>query len=98
MQEPSYCIASPGPPIVETAARNGEAKAAAEALDLLSTSTQASGTDWALGIEARSRSLLSEGQDAENAHVGRLPATTRFGATLPSYLLCPRRTLGRCSR
>ncbi len=36
-----------------------------DALDRLSQTTAASGTDWALGIEARSRALLSEGEAAE---------------------------------
>ena len=35
------------------------------ALDRLSARTQASGTDWALGIEAGSRALLSDGRSAE---------------------------------
>ena len=34
-------------------------------LDRLSEMTRASGTDWALGIEARSRALLTEGEGAE---------------------------------
>ena len=38
---------------------------AAAALDRLSERTQASGTEWALGIEAGSRALLTEGRDAE---------------------------------
>jgi DNA-binding CsgD family transcriptional regulator len=39
--------------------------AAATALTRLSEMTSASGTDWALGIEARSRALLSDGDKAE---------------------------------
>ena len=38
---------------------------AAAALRRLEERTSASGTDWALGIEARSRALLSDGQAAE---------------------------------
>ena len=51
--------------LIEAGARVGRPDAAALALDRLSERTQASGTDWALGIEAASRALLTEGQDAE---------------------------------
>ena len=53
------------PELVEAAVRSGRLAAAAEALERLSASTQASGTDWALGVEARSRALLSAGDAAE---------------------------------
>jgi deazaflavin-dependent oxidoreductase (nitroreductase family) len=42
--------------------------APAEALDRLAETTRASGTDWALGIEARSRALLSMDQAAEDLY------------------------------
>lgn len=45
--------------LVEAAARSGVTEPAADALERLSAMTRASGTDWALGIEARSRALLS---------------------------------------
>jgi DNA-binding CsgD family transcriptional regulator len=51
--------------LVEAAVRSGQPDAASEAMDHLSESAQASGTDWALGIEARSRALLAEGDAAE---------------------------------
>ena len=51
--------------LIEAAARSGEAEIAAGALGRLSQTTAASGTDWALGIEARSRALLTEGDAAE---------------------------------
>ena len=38
---------------------------AADALRRLAEMTTVSGTDWALGIEARSRALLIEGDAAE---------------------------------
>ena len=44
--------------LVEAGARTSEPEAAAAALRQLSERTRASGTDWALGIEARSRALL----------------------------------------
>ena len=51
--------------LIEAAARSGKAELAVDALGRLSQTTAASGTDWALGIEARSRALLSEGESAE---------------------------------
>src|ERR671937_2169430 len=50
--------------LIEASVRSGATDATA-ALDRLSARTQASGTDWALGIEAGSRALLSDGRDAE---------------------------------
>jgi DNA-binding CsgD family transcriptional regulator len=47
------------PELIEAAARLGEPDRAAVALEQLSAATRASGTEWALGLEARSRALLS---------------------------------------
>jgi DNA-binding CsgD family transcriptional regulator len=54
--------------LIEAAARTGEAELAADGLRQLSEMTRASGTDWALGVEARSRALLSEGEAAERLY------------------------------
>jgi DNA-binding CsgD family transcriptional regulator len=51
--------------LVEAAARAGERRIAEQALERLTLTTQPSGTDWALGVEARSRALLSDGDAAE---------------------------------
>jgi DNA-binding CsgD family transcriptional regulator len=51
--------------VVEAATRTGESGHAADALRRLAESTSASGTDWGLGVEARSRALVSEGETAE---------------------------------
>jgi DNA-binding CsgD family transcriptional regulator len=51
--------------LIEAATRSGRSDIAADALGRLEGATSASGTDWALGIEARSRALLSEGEAAE---------------------------------
>ena len=48
--------------LVEAAARTGRPSVAAERARAARGTTRASGTDWALGIEARSRALLSEGE------------------------------------
>ena len=62
--------------LVEAAARSREPELAGDALERLSERTQLSGTDWALGVEARSRALLSNGQTAEDFY---LEATERLG-------------------
>ena len=49
------------PELVEAAARSGKPELAADALERLCQRTQVAGTEWALGIEARSRALLSDG-------------------------------------
>jgi DNA-binding CsgD family transcriptional regulator len=55
----------PAVELIEAAVRCGRGDVAAEALRRLAEITTASGTDWALGIEARSRALLSDGDAAE---------------------------------
>jgi DNA-binding CsgD family transcriptional regulator len=62
--------------LVEAAARDHEPQLAADALELLSERTGLTGTNWALGIEARSHALLDEGQGAEDLYV---EATERLG-------------------
>jgi DNA-binding CsgD family transcriptional regulator len=51
--------------LIEAATRSDRLERAAEALELLAESTRASGTAWALGVEARSRALLSQGEAGE---------------------------------
>jgi DNA-binding CsgD family transcriptional regulator len=46
--------------LIEAAVRSGKAELAVDGLGRLSEMTAVSGTDWALGIEARSRALLSD--------------------------------------
>jgi len=53
------------PELIEAAVRSASAERAGGALPRLSDAARASGTDWALGLEARSRALLSEDDDAE---------------------------------
>ncbi|MCW2767469.1 MAG: LuxR family transcriptional regulator [Nocardioides sp.] len=54
--------------LVEAAARCGEPQVGEGALERLSERTALSGTDWALGIEARSRALLSEARAADKLY------------------------------
>ena len=51
--------------LIEAAVRSGKTEVAVDGLGRLSEMTAASGTDWALGVEARSRALLSDGDAAE---------------------------------
>src|SRR5262249_57039953 len=53
---------------IEAAARSGMRGRAVGTLQRLAETTRASGTDWALGIEARSRALVSDGEAAENLY------------------------------
>src|SRR5262249_19437434 len=72
------------PELTEAAARTGDAALIQAALDWLSQRTRARPTDWVLGIEARARALLSDGDDADRhyresiTHLGR----TRISAEL----------------
>ena len=61
--------------LVEAAVRSGQPEAASETMERVSASAQASGTDWALGIESRSRALLATGRAAETLY---LEATERL--------------------
>ncbi len=53
------------PELVEAASRCGDKARARDALERLTERTRAAGTEWARGIEARSRALLSDGSAAE---------------------------------
>src|SRR4029077_1984115 len=64
--------------LVEACVRSGNSTLAAEALERLVEASSASGTDWGLGIVARSRALVSEGETAEALY---LEAITRLGRT-----------------
>jgi DNA-binding CsgD family transcriptional regulator len=64
--------------LIEAAVRAGQPGRAAGALRWLAEITSASGTDWALGVQARSRALLSEGEAAEDEY---LSAIARLGRT-----------------
>jgi DNA-binding CsgD family transcriptional regulator len=51
--------------LIEAAVRSGRTERAMMAFHQLSSVTLASGSDWALGITARCRALISEGSEAE---------------------------------
>jgi DNA-binding CsgD family transcriptional regulator len=54
--------------LIEAAARSGRSDRAVDPMARLAEATRASGTDWALSIEARSRALLSSGEAAETLY------------------------------
>jgi DNA-binding CsgD family transcriptional regulator len=76
--------------LIESAVRTGRTDLAAEALARLTTKAQACRTDWALGIEARSRALLSTGDLAERGFgeaVGHLSRARVRGELARAHLL-----------
>jgi DNA-binding CsgD family transcriptional regulator len=76
--------------LIEAAARSGQPARASDALERLSELTRASGTDWALGAEARSRALLSEGETAEKLYreaIEQLDRTRMRPAAARAHLL-----------
>jgi DNA-binding CsgD family transcriptional regulator len=54
--------------LIEASALSGRADLAAAALESLSQMAQVSGTNWALGVEARSRALLTDGEGADELY------------------------------
>ena len=64
--------------LIEAAVRSAAPERAANALQRLSGIARACGTDWALGAEARSRALASDGDAAESLYC---KAVDHFGHT-----------------
>jgi DNA-binding CsgD family transcriptional regulator len=58
----------PSAELIEAAARSGMTETAAGAVKRFAELTGASGTDWALGLQARSHALVSEGEEAERLY------------------------------
>jgi DNA-binding CsgD family transcriptional regulator len=78
------------PELVEAAARCGRTEVAADALERLSERTQAAGTELALGIEAQSRAMLSDGEPAGRLYreaIQRLGGTRMRSALVRAHLL-----------
>jgi ATP/maltotriose-dependent transcriptional regulator MalT len=64
--------------LVEAGVRTGNVDVAADGARRLEEQTRAAGTGWALGVEARSRALLTDGDDADALYreaIDRLAAT-----------------------
>jgi DNA-binding CsgD family transcriptional regulator len=64
--------------LIEAAVRSGQPELASGSLERIAETTRAAGTDWGLGIEARCRALLTEGDDADGLY---REAIERFGRT-----------------
>jgi DNA-binding CsgD family transcriptional regulator len=64
--------------LIEAAVRSGQPHLADGALERIVETTRAAGTDWALGIEARGRALLSDGDEADSLY---REAIERLGRT-----------------
>src|SRR5215831_1526533 len=78
-QTPEVAVAAWAlPELIEAARRTEQTQVAADALDQLAAAANAAQTDWAQGIHARSRALLSEGETAETSY---REAIERLGRT-----------------
>jgi DNA-binding CsgD family transcriptional regulator len=64
--------------VIEAASRSAEPRFAGSALERLTEDTAVAGTDWGLGIAARSRALLTNGDAAESLY---REAIERLGRT-----------------
>ena len=58
--------------MIEAGVRDGQADEASAALERLSVRTQSSGTEWALGVEARCRALLNDDEASYQESIERL--------------------------
>jgi DNA-binding CsgD family transcriptional regulator len=54
--------------LTEAAARSGEDELTARSFALMSETTQASGADWGLGVEARCRALMSDKEEVDDLY------------------------------
>ncbi len=66
------------PELIEAATRTGQMTRAVEALRRLVAETSVADSDWGLGIQARSRALVSDGEEAERSYI---EAIERLGRT-----------------
>src|SRR5690606_22013591 len=83
---PSWAL----PELIEAATRSGLPRLGGRALDALTEATSAAGTDWGLGIAARSRALMSEGEAAEDSYreaIDRLSRTRLRTGLARAHLL-----------
>jgi len=72
---PPWAIAE----LIEAATRTGKTDLATDAYERLAEMTDASGSNWALGIQARSHALLSQGAQAEERYREAISRLQRTG-------------------
>ena len=75
---------------IEAAVRSGQPERAPDLVRRLANTTRISGTDWGLGIEARCRALVSEGEIADGLYreaIDRLARTRVRGELARAHLL-----------
>jgi DNA-binding CsgD family transcriptional regulator len=82
--------------LVEAAVRTDRHSQAVDAADRLASITRPCGTDWALGIEARSFALVAEGEEAEHLYREALDRLAR--TALPLELARTRQLYGEWLR
>jgi ATP/maltotriose-dependent transcriptional regulator MalT len=78
------------PELAEAASRTGDVTLVRKALEWLSERTRVTPTDWALGMEARVRALLSDGESAESLYresIARLGRTRVRAELARAHLL-----------
>jgi DNA-binding CsgD family transcriptional regulator len=63
--------------LVEATVRTGNLDEAAKARAVLAERTRASGSDWALGVQARCDALLSDGEDADRLYLDAIERLER---------------------
>jgi DNA-binding CsgD family transcriptional regulator len=90
--DPASSDGSPRPmaELIEAAVRSGDSPLAQRALERLAMTTQATGTNWGLGVEAVSRALLSHGEAADRHYregIERLRRTCRRVTFARAHLL-----------
>jgi DNA-binding CsgD family transcriptional regulator len=78
-QGPLYVSMWALPELVEAAVRTGNTQLAADALERLTETTQAGGTDFGLGLEARCQALLNDGVAAADWYREAIERLDRAG-------------------
>ena len=73
--------------LIEAAVRSGRTEEAAAALERLSERTQAAGTRWALGVEARSRALVRDDEASYREAIDQLERSRAAVALARSRLV-----------
>jgi hypothetical protein len=82
--------------LVEAGARAGAGEEAAAALARLEERTGGAGTSWVLGMQARSRALLSDGEEADAWYTRRSTGSGISPRTVEYHLrkVCTRLGIG----